>query len=119
LLERWKIKRAPVMRGGMMVGLVSRADLLKALLSAQPSAPEAGLPDDAAIRAHVLDELKQEQWASTAGTSVEVSDGIVTLWGNIGSESERTATRVLAENIAGVRGVEDNRMVLDFPAVTL
>lgn len=119
LFDRHRIKRAPVMKGGRVAGIVSLADLLRLVLDAlQPSRP-AATADDAAIRAHLLEELARERWATTVGISVEVSDGIVSLWGNIGSESERVATRVLAQNIAGVKAVEDHRVVLDFPNVAL
>ena len=119
LLDRNRIKRAPVMKGGGLTGIVSRSDLLKAVLRALEQAGASAAADDRTIRAHLLDELMHEQWASSNGTSVEVHDGVVSLWGNIGSESERTATRVLAENIAGVKGVEDHRVVLDFPNIEL
>jgi osmotically-inducible protein OsmY len=32
----------------------------------------------------------------------------VHFWGTVGSEEERTALRVAAENISGVRGIEDH-----------
>ena len=37
-----------------------------------------------------------------------VSDGVVHFWGTVGSEEERKALRVVAENIPGVRGIEDH-----------
>lgn len=119
LLDRNRIRRAPVMNGGRLTGIVSRSDLLQAVLRALEQASASAATDDRTIRAHLLDELMHEQWASSNGTSVEVHDGVVSLWGNIGSESERAATRVLAENIAGVRGIEDYRVVLAFPNVEL
>jgi hypothetical protein len=33
-------------------------------------------------------------------------------WGLVDDESERVAARVAAENVPGVRGVEDHRVVL-------
>ena len=39
---------------------------------------------------------------------VVVSDGIVHLWGIVGSDEERRALRVAADNTPGVRGVEDH-----------
>ncbi len=40
-------------------------------------------------------------------------------WGTVNSEEERRASRILAENLAGVRGVEDHRLAIDFPAYAL
>ena len=40
--------------------------------------------------------------------NVVVLDGIVHFWGTVGSQEERTALRVVAENISGVRGIEDH-----------
>ena len=48
LMERHKIRRVPVLREGRLVGLVSRADLLRAILRPQQQAP-AALKDDAEI----------------------------------------------------------------------
>ena len=46
--------------------------------------------------------------ANPAEANVVVSDGVVHFWGTVGSEEERTALRVVAENIPGVRGIEDH-----------
>lgn len=119
LLDRHQIKRAPVLRGENVVGIVSRADLLKAIVVAADAIPHAPMRDDLAIRARLMDELNHERWATTVGTNIEVHDGIVSLWGNVSSEGERRATRVLAENVPGVRDVEDHRIILDFPIVAL
>jgi CBS domain-containing protein len=41
LLERHRIKRVPVLKAGKVVGIVSRADLLKAISKANPNLPRA------------------------------------------------------------------------------
>jgi osmotically-inducible protein OsmY len=41
--------------------------------------------------------------------NVTVTDGVVEFWGIYSSEEARQATRVAAENIPGVRRVEDHR----------
>jgi CBS domain-containing protein len=58
LLEEYRIKRVPVMRDGRVVGIVSRTDLLRALISertAQPAARRRSAIGDivAAIDAHI------------------------------------------------------------------
>ncbi len=106
LMERRRIKRLPVIDGGALVGIVSRADLLAALaraLDAQP-APEGG---DAEIRRRVLAELEKANWAPRAGVTIAVADGIVDLEGVVFDEHERAALRVAAENVPGVKGISD------------
>jgi CBS domain-containing protein len=111
LLERHRIKRAPVVRNGILVGIVSRANLLRALATFQGSASPTK-PDDRAIREAVLAELSSQRWATTGGGNVVVTDGVVHLWGAIASEEERRATRVAAENVPGVRSVRDHMSLI-------
>jgi CBS-domain-containing membrane protein len=106
LLEAKKIKRVPVMDDGQIVGIVSRADLLKVLASG--GAETADEERDRMIRAQLLAELREQKWADTREDRVVVTDGVVHFWGIVGSEDERRALRVAAENIPGVRGVEDH-----------
>lgn len=108
LLERKGIKRVPVVRDGRLVGIVSRADLLRGLAvrGLKPMIPVA--PDDEAIRAQLLSLLGREPWAETHSLSIVVDHGVVHLWGPVRSEEERKALRVAAETIPGVRGVEDH-----------
>ncbi len=118
LLDRVRIKRVPVMRGTRVVGIVSRADLVKAIAGTRLGSGESRT-DDAGIRARLLDELQGQPWTSASEASVEVEGGIVSFRGTVGSEDERRATRVLAENIEGVRRVEDYRVMIDFPSYAL
>lgn len=108
LLERKGIKRVPVVRDGRLVGIVSRADLLRGLAvrGLKPMVPVA--PDDEAIRAQLLSLLGSEPWAETHFLSIVVDHGVVHLWGQVRSEEERQALRVAAETIPGVRDVEDH-----------
>jgi CBS domain-containing protein len=107
LMERHRIKRLPVVRGDKVVGIVTRANLMRALaslaLAEQPAA--AG---DAAIRDRLLAELKRQPWAPVGLIDVVVKDGVVKLSGALTDERERQAIRVAAENIAGVKAVEDH-----------
>jgi CBS domain-containing protein len=107
LMERHRVKRLPVMRGGKVVGIVTRSNLMRALahfaLAEQPAA--AG---DAAIRASLLAELGKQPWAPVGLINVVVTDGVVKLSGALTDERERQAIRVAAENIPGVRKVEDH-----------
>ncbi|WP_370650772.1 CBS domain-containing protein [Caballeronia sp. SL2Y3] len=84
LLERRRIKRVPVMRDGKMVGLVSRANLLRALVTLGPAAsaaPAAARSDDRTIHAAIMQAMKGERWALPAA-SVIVDKGVVHLLGH-------------------------------------
>jgi CBS domain-containing protein len=106
LLEAKKIKRVPVVHDGKIVGIVSRADLLKVLASG--GAETADEERDRTIRRQLLAELEEQKWAHTSEGRIVVTDGVVHLWGIVGSEDERKALRIAAENTPGVRGVEDH-----------
>ena len=107
LLETNRIKRVPVVRDGKLVGIVSRANLVRALAMTirQASGTEA---DDLSIRDKLLAELKAQRWAEVSPANVTVKDGIVHLWSSYLSEQEKRALVVAAENTPGVRRVEDH-----------
>ncbi len=107
LMERHHIKRVPVMRKNKMVGLITRANLMHALVALSHSEPQ-NEADDAAIREKLLAELRKQDWAPTAMTNVVVHDGVVEFWGAIIDERQREALKVAAENITGVKAVKDH-----------
>ncbi len=106
LMERNRIKRLPVLREDKLVGIVTRANIMHALVSlaTESKAPPAG--DDAAIRAQILAECSRQSWAPMS--NVVVRNGVVALWGTITDERERTALIVAAENVPGVKTVHDH-----------
>jgi CBS domain-containing protein len=114
LLEAHNIRRAPVLDSGSMVGIVSRADFVRALVNRARVRP-TGPRSDETIRRELLTALTAQGWWRPALCDVTVADGVVHVTGVIGSMQEKVATRVVAENIAGVRGVEDDRS-LEIPA---
>ena len=113
LLDRYRIKRVPILKNGALVGVVSRADLLRGLIGGAAASPVA--LDDARIRDAVLRRVENEPWAGIASLNVIVTGGVVELWGFIGSEAERQAFRVAAQGTPGVRAVEDHLAVLRSP----
>lgn len=108
LMEKHNIKRLPVLSDGKLVGIVSRADLLRALAARQADPLPPPAKSDATIRAAMNDVLKNEEWAMSAMVNVIVSEGVVHLWGVIDSGDQRQALRVAAENIPGVTAVEEH-----------
>ncbi len=108
LLETNRIKRVPVLRDGKLAGIVSRANLVRALAMTISEAPGGAEADDRSIRNRLLAELKAQKWAEVSPANVTVKDGVVHLWSSYLSDQERRALVVAAENISGVRRVEDH-----------
>ncbi len=108
LMEKHNIKRLPVLSDGKLMGIVSRADLLRALAARQADPMPPPAESDATIRAAMNDVLKNEEWAMSAMVNVIVSEGVVHLWGVIDSDDQRQALRVAAENIPGVAAIEEH-----------
>lgn len=116
LMESRHVRRLPVIEEGRLVGIISRANLVRALLDKLPepaggdasgdAASDTG--DDAAIRDAILAETAKQPWGPSASIDVVVEGGIVTLSGGITDDRERTALQVLAENTAGVKEVRNN-----------
>jgi len=105
LMERHRIKRVPVTRDNTVVGIVSRANLLRGLARLADQAP-AATANDLAIREQILTELDAQVWGRRAPIDVTVRNGIVQLWGPVADERVAQALRVAAENVPGVKGVE-------------
>jgi CBS-domain-containing membrane protein len=112
LMEHHHVKRLPVIEAGRLVGIVSRANLVRALLHslAEPPGKPAGdaVAGDAEIRDRIVAEIARQPWGPRASVDVRVKDGAVELYGTITDERERTALRVLAENQPGVKTVLDH-----------
>ena len=107
VLEAKHIKRVPVTRDGKLVGIVSRRNLLQALATRLSAPPVPA--DEKAIRDAFYVELRRQPWAvSPASINAVVTDGVIHLWGIAPDEALRQAIVVVAENIPGVRGVEDH-----------
>lgn len=105
LMQERGVKRIPVLRDGLLIGIVSRADLLQAILSAKHD--ETALGDDA-IRRSILVRLGENTGLEGLDVRVAVTDGVVHLWGNVETPDCRKAARIIAENVRGVRGVVEH-----------
>ncbi len=105
-LERYAIKRVPIVQDGQIVGIVSRANLIQAVASDRKK-PEIS-PSDTAIREKLLAHLQAQRWADTGLVNATVTDGVVDLWGVSSSDVEQKAIRIAAESIPGVVAVNDH-----------
>jgi CBS-domain-containing membrane protein len=111
LMETHAIKRLPVMRGDDIVGMVSRSDLLRALVAASRRRDET--VDDGAIKERIIAEFAKEEWAPSDCIGVEVKDGTVALIGTIFDARQRLALKVAVENTPGVKAVHDHLVWID------
>ena len=113
LLETRRIKRVPVVREGKVVGIISRSNLVRALGATEIAAASgAGVSDDRAIRTRLFAELGKQAWAGKLWPQdIIVNGGIVHLWfGSDEPDERRQAMRVAAENVDGVRRVEEHEV---------
>ncbi|WP_270933666.1 CBS domain-containing protein [Falsiroseomonas oryzae] len=104
IMETRSVRRVPVLRDGSLVGLVSRADLLRALIIGEggTTAPRS----DAEIRRALSTALRARSWFGSQLMFFDVADGVVRLHGFCGSEDIRRAFRVRGEGLAGVKRVK-------------
>jgi len=112
LMERHAIKRLPVMDGHRLVGIVSRSDLLRALLAVEPPTQLGAEVEDQTIRQGLLAALKANHWAGSSVTNVIVDSGVVHIWGEAGTQREIDACHALAQTIEGVRRVSSHMVVV-------
>jgi CBS domain-containing protein len=112
LMESHGIKRVPVLRGGELIGIITRANLVSALVQA---AQRARTPSsrDSGIREDLMAELKKQPWAPIGTIDVAVLDGVVTLSGVLNDQRQRRALCVAAGNIPGVKKVVDHIVWLE------
>lgn len=107
LFEEQHIKRVPIVsKGGDLVGIVSRANIIQAIATARPKLEIS--TSDATIRKRLMDELEKQPWSHVHRLNVTVMAGVVNLWGVVESEQEQRAIVVAAETIPGVTGVNDH-----------
>ncbi len=110
LLEAKRVKRVPVMRDNKVVGIITRANIVRAVGATKGAPPRETEGDDRAIRARLIAELGREEWATTVWPEdIIVRDGVVHFWlSDDESHEKREALRVAAESIAGVGKVQQH-----------
>ena len=110
-LEHNGIKRVPIVKDGAVVGIVSRANLLRALARSDHSEQTPKQLSDEELRQAVMARFGAEPWARTTLINVDAHEGAVTLSGIVDSIAEQKALRLAAELTEGVRTVEDATMI--------
>jgi len=110
-MEAKHVKRLPVIEQGRLVGILSRANLMAALVELLSEKPVGG--SDAEIRRQILAEINRQPWGPRGSVDISVTDGIVALDGTIMDERTRAALCVIAENMPGVKAVRDHLVWVD------
>ena len=111
------IKRVPVRRGSAVIGIVSRIDLVRALISRR-SANQASsatcfpMHADNQLRRDIENAVCGRSWSLAKRADVVVQDGIAHLWGVVPSDLVRKAYCIAAENVPGVKAVESHMHVV-------
>lgn len=105
ILEKFHIKRVPVLEGGRLVGIVSRANLLRGVASWRR--PGGVRVEDSALRALLLAALNEAELPMHL-INVTVTSGVVEIWGVVDSEIQIDAARAAAEATAGVVRLESH-----------
>lgn len=106
LMEQHRVKRLPVLREGRLVGILSRADLLRAFVTA---ADESNCDtSDEGIRRRIADEIRRQAWSPQSMITVVVAGGEVHLHGVLFDDRLRAALQVLVENVPGVSKIHDH-----------
>lgn len=111
LMEKHRIKRVPVVQERRLVGIVSRANLLRAF-AALPVTDTGAPASDSEIRFALTRELTAQTWNRRTDNSVVVTNGVVHLWGLVTSQEEARALEIVAQGVAGVREVQNHTVVL-------
>lgn len=120
LMAKHRIKRVPVVRERTVVGIVSRVDLLKALLSyATGATPPHGAaapgnpaePADDQLRREVMVAVSGKDWSRARRLDVVVRSGTAHLWGVAPNEGVRVAYESAAGKVPGVSSVVNHMHV--------
>jgi CBS domain-containing protein len=107
VLDTYRIRRVPVLRNGKLVGIISRSDLVRALAQVNVVARDV-TRDDAALHKAIYDQIQSQRWLDAVYISFVVKEGVVDLWGFVGSDEQQHALQVLVEGVPGVQKVGNN-----------
>jgi CBS domain-containing protein len=111
-LQSHHIRRVPVTREAKLVGMVSRADIMRALAARPEGSGGPTSRDDDMIRYQAIETLLSIPGTSPWATTVTVSHGVVELTGSVENEIVRDPSRIAIEAIPDVVEVKDHRSII-------
>ncbi|WP_331371499.1 CBS domain-containing protein [Sinorhizobium chiapasense] len=109
LMFNHKIKRVPIVENGALVGIISRVDLLRAIVDVPGEGTVRG---DEALAVAIRARLRADLGLDPEKIRVTVEACHAVLEGKVKSELERRAIKVLMENVHGVESYVD-RLAVD------
>ncbi|MDE1992155.1 MAG: CBS domain-containing protein [Rhizobiaceae bacterium] len=102
------IKRVPIVTQGRLVGLIGRRDLLRVIAN---SARDVIASGDDAIRLAITSRLRSDLGLDSDHLTITVHNAYVSVAGDVNSELERKAIKVLVESVTGSNGFADKMHV--------
>jgi CBS domain-containing protein len=113
LMETHHIKRLPVVDEDKVVGIISRADLLRAFLHSVGAEKPSEALTDSQIQSQLLSSIRRQPWAPWVTIGVAVKGGVCELAGTVTDDRTRRALRVLCENTPGIASVTDHMICIE------
>lgn len=110
LLATRHIKRVPVTRDRKCVGVVSRADLVRALSLLDLPKPDA--PVDGNLREQIFAKIREAHISSPTQMNLVATDGIVHIWGTVTDDELRVPLIDAIKAVPGVKVVHDHIAVV-------
>lgn len=98
LLFQHKVKRVPVVENGHFVGIISRVDLLRAIVGTKAETIASG---EEAMERAIKARLSFDLAVDPTQVSVTVHGGCIYLDGKVSGELQKRAIQVLVENVQG------------------
>ncbi|WP_421998877.1 CBS domain-containing protein [Reyranella sp.] len=118
LIVKHKTRSIPIVRDSALVGLVSRADLVMALMSrpqagrTPPPPPAKQSVDDDSLREAVTIAVRRVGVPLGGSFDVVLRGGVVHLWGEVVDETAHHACTTAASRVEGVTDVNNHMQVV-------
>jgi CBS domain-containing protein len=105
--------RFPVVRGDKLVGVLSRADIIKALSEMELRRDKftEDEPGDEEITKKITAAFKEHLGMQMISIRIQCKNGVVRLSGEVGSQDDSTACEAIARSIEGAKSVENNLVI--------
>jgi CBS domain-containing protein len=99
LMIAYDVNRIPIVENGRLVGIVTRADILRTLVR-----------PDAAIATDLRWRIAHELWIDPEALQIDCRNGVVTLAGTVDTHADAELIRRWAAKTDGVVGVDDRSL---------